>query len=523
MIKNIFLPEKINAYYLFTQRIAAFEVGPTSVQVTVIRAHRKKRSIQQFLEESYDPKEEHGLHEAVKKILKKIKPYDIVYVALPSTNAIFKELTVPFTNLEKIKLVLPFEVESLLPFPMSESVVDGIINSKDQKNNSSNVFVVAMKRSTLDSYIQPFIEAGIRPQRVTLGSLELYGMIQNIETYRSKKGVSALIDMNSNTTRIIIMVNGQIKTIRILPEGIDPELMRLDLGVGQDSLSNDTQNFFDKIQFTIQATLKNEKVTEKLQSVLLSGMGAHITGITKFVSDLLGCPSQILQAHKIIHDGTISIENGSSIPHGSTISLATALSCPIMESFNLGRHYNEEQENKLFTKQFIVAATLLILLVLGLGIYNFMSIRTLNNEIESSKEQVTKRLIREFNLTLKGKQKDSLSVVINNTQQKLTLEESIWFALSTSKRFSFLHYLQELSTRVDRQDLGLELKRLMIKSDERSGEDIVTLEGAVRDYDALRTLEENLQDTKLFMTVPKLQETKFNISLVIDKNGEEQS
>ena len=85
-----------------------------------------------------------------------------------------------------------------------------------------------------------------------------------------------------------------------------------------------------------------------------------------------------------------------------------------------------------------------------------------------------------------------------------------------------MRYLQELNTRINRNALGLEMKRIAIKSDERSGgKDTLIFEGSVRDYDALRTLEEDLQDTQLFTNVPKQQEPKFNISLVINKNIKE--
>ena len=49
MIKDIFLPEKIHAYYLFTQRIVAIEVTSDTLLTTVVRAHRRKKSIQKYL------------------------------------------------------------------------------------------------------------------------------------------------------------------------------------------------------------------------------------------------------------------------------------------------------------------------------------------------------------------------------------------------------------------------------------------------------------------------------------------
>ena len=60
-----------------------------------------------------------------------------------------------------------------------------------------------------------------------------------------------------------------------------------------------------------------------------------------------------------------------------------------------------------------------------------------------------------------------------------------------------------------------------MRTGDSGGDDTLTIEGSVKDYDALRALEEALIDSKLFRVVPKLQETKFVISLVIDKKGGE--
>lgn len=520
MIKNIFLPTSLQGYYLFSQRIVGFEVNRRTVFATVIRAHRNKKFIQKFAEESYDHNLENSLEEAIKRILGKIGQYDQAYIALSGGSAIFKELQLPFASLEKIKLVLPMEIEPLLPFPLHQASVDAIVNVANKDTHESDLFVIAMKNLAIQNTINPFLQAGVRPSKVSLGILELYGFSQTIEEYRVTKGLGVLIDLDSAETRILLFTDKQIKTIRILPYGIDEDLMRLDLGVGKENLSKETQKFFSDIQFTIQATIKNENIQERLELLLLCGSGSQITDIAEFVSKLFEAECKQVQPRKIVHNGTVLIEPGTSIPQQFTTSLATALSSNITEHFNLGSAYKSEQELTLLKKQLSVVAILAFSILASFAVYSYLTTRSLRNELALSKDQVLQRLTREFNLAQpRGKRGKSLTQVINETRQKLTHEESIWFALSTVNRFSFLHYLQELGTHINRDKLGLIMKRLSIKSDERSGQDTVILEGSVRDYDALRKFEEDLQDSQLFRSVPKLQETKFNISLSIDKNG----
>ena len=217
---NIFFPEKINGYYLFSQRIIAFEVGPTVVYASVIRAHRKKRFIQKFIEKPYNAEEEGSLTNAIKKIIQTVGPCDTICITLPSQAAVFKELNVPFTSLKKIKLVLPFEIEPQLPFALDDAVIDATINTINKETNRSNVFATAIKNSILNSYIAPFLQAGVQPTRICIDNIELYGLTQTIKEYKApNKGVTVLIDLNQHFTHIVLVVDGAIKTIRVIPTG----------------------------------------------------------------------------------------------------------------------------------------------------------------------------------------------------------------------------------------------------------------------------------------------------------------
>lgn len=521
MIKDIFLPKKIDTFYLFTQRIVAFEVGNHAVFATVIRAHRNKRTIQKFLEESYDPHEADSLHNTLVSLVKKIGSYDVAYVALSSSLAIFKTMELPFTSLEKIKLVMPFEVEPLLPFSLQDAALDAVINNTNSTTKTSDVLVVAMKRSALEAALQPFIQAGIRPQKVTIGALELYGFMQeNNALAHAQNGVSCIIDIDQDKTSILLLVNGKLRTIRVLQTGIADELLRLDLETAHEELHKNAQQFFASIQFTIQALLKNEKINEPLGSVLLSGSGGHVPGMTTFIGNLLECPCTLFHPHKVIHNGMITLENGT-IPPAFTTTLATALSSSFTDDFNLDKAYESAYELHQFKIQTTAALSLFLFMVFSFLLYSFLTARSLRKELEQSQTQVVTELNKAFDLGIKGgKGGKSLTSVLNQAEEILTREKSLWFALSETQRSSFLRYLQELTTNINRDELGLNMKRLIFKRDER-GETKVTLEGSVRDYDAVRKLDEQLQATNLFTYVPEQQKTVFNISLTIENNRED--
>ena len=110
----------------------------------------------------------------------------------------------------------------------------------------------------------------------------------------------------------------------------------------------------------------------------------------------------------------------------------------------------------------------------------------------------------------------SLSVALREAEEKVSEEEAIWFAFSQQTRVSFLKYLEKLSVAIDRKALGLKITKFIITQQEPSS---LTLEGEVKDFEALKVLERELKNTNLFLTIPSLQTTKFNVQMPLKKNN----
>jgi len=519
MIREIFLPNKINSYYIFAKRIIAFEITKNHIFATVLIAYRGSRQILEFFDEPWKLIDQEFSQASIKKIIESVKKYDEIRIALPSEFVIFKQVTIPFKNHKKVKLVLPFEVEPLLPFSLRAASIDAIIEEdKDQKEaESSSALVAAIKDDVMDKYINPFLLSGITPTKVTIGILELYGLYNIINDQAEKKEMVAIIDMSVDSTHVILIINGNIKSVRRLAAGVTPEFLKADLTVSESKMGAAHKKFFKDIKFSIEALIKNENLQESLSRVVVSGIGSEVSGLINFMKNLLGSPTTIFHPHKITHKRSISTKKSSQIPNKFTISLATAISSESTDRFNIGKKYSEDNEIKLFKYQVITMSVIFVSMIVSFLAYTIIARRRFKNEIKKSKKEIVNELKKEFNLRSR-KKSQSLSAVLNDAKQKLSNEENIWFALSSKNKYSFMHYLQELFTRIDREELGLDLKRFSISRDDSKGSDIINMEGSVKDYDELRKLENYLEDSKLFEIVPRLEETKFNISLVVREN-----
>lgn len=518
MIRDLFLPTKIGNIYLFPQRIVAFELGSDAIRATKIHAHRSLATLSAYIEEPYNPTKPESIIHALMVIKEKLGKWDVTHICLPSNRAIYKRISLPFTNHTKIRLVLPFELESVLPFPVEESVFDALVTPIAQEPGSADIFVVTIKKDILDSYIKPFLDLGIVPQRVTLGAIELYGLVKLLDNRTEQQGCSVLVDIDTTATNVILLADGHLVSMRTINLGIETAFLQRAIA----SLTPDERKNIDQLvgelRFTIQALTKSEHLKNPPKNLMICGATVQMDDLADLIQKEIGIEVTRLFPHDIVRVPWINMDHQGAMPSKFTKSFATALPRLITEQFDLGIIYHEAEDLKFFKRKFFVTTSLVILLF-GLAIVSSMlSTRKLRKELQTSRLELEKRLITEFKLTKKPGV-TGIKGIIDESQKRLSVNEGVWSALTTD-RYSFLAYLQAISTHINRNEIGLELKKLTIKRDPLTGEDKISLEGDVKDYNGLRLLETSLLETKLFKSVPRQQETKFTLSLTVNKEGD---
>jgi Tfp pilus assembly PilM family ATPase len=521
MIREIFLPEKVGSYYVFPQKIVACEITRSHVRMTSVKAQGNTKVIEKILERpilndltlSYQDRVANLLNDMIQAF----GSYDMFYLVLPGNLVITKELTVPFSNPDKIKLILPFEIEPLLPFPLADATIDCIITQTTP--DASTVLAVAIKNDILTEQLSILEKAHIHPQRVSVDLIELYALYKALN--KESKQNAVLLYIGLHTTRLGIVTAGQLKTIRVLPQGT----LRLAKLLGQDhdamihtgfddhlpDIVGQAEPFFSDVLFTLQSVASKLPEDQSFNKILLFGTSVDIKGFSKLISEITHLPCETIQANAILQNSLATMGENHGIPNSSIIPTSTALSLTTSEDFNLYKAPEQIAEEKVFTRQFIAACILALGMIGSLLAYGFYSSRKLKQEIADSEKESIGILKKEFPMLSSRYGTTGLDAVKNAARGEVAREKSIWFALSTQNRASFLHYLQELFTRLDAVGLGLNLSRLTLT------EDTLTLEGSVKDYEALKQLEEDLRQSKLFNNVPRLQELKFSAKITLDK------
>jgi Tfp pilus assembly PilM family ATPase len=527
MMKNIFIPESVGAYYLFKQRIVGFFIDDAIIYATLIVVHGRTRTVELSVQESLESNDSLSYRDRVINALKRLQTvlghYDSAHVAISGSLAVFKELVFPFTSHRKIELVLPFEVEPLLPFPLADAVLDFIITAEDREK--STIMVAAFQKSVIEDHRNLFIAAGIVPRKIVVDIFQLYALYKNFVDHKQMSDAVLLLDIGESSMRLGLSVHGQLRSVRIIQRGISGVTNFLNahekdgIDAAQKEIKELVAASLSEVSFTVQAFLNRFEIRSETTRICISGIGAEIKVIIDLITETLGISTEKLQIRDVKKDDiTLSVSGNQALAERFVISAAAALPLQDTILFNLLPAGTDLDDERLITRQLLVAAVLLGAILGAFAVYSFFTIRALKKEARDREQETVTSLLRAFpgiRRASKTGTRVSLATLNNEARREVTKEKAIWFALSSRNRSSLLTYLLELSTRIDRQGVGLVLEQLTIK-----GENLI-LKGTVGDFNALRLFEDDLRKSKLFRNVPKLEETKFNVTVMLDTTDKE--
>ena len=180
MIQDILLPEKIGSYYLFGQRVVGIEITKTHVYATLVYAAGSQltvdRSFETVIEQHNGETAPARTATALKKILKLIGKYDEIRFAISSAHIIFKTMQLPFDDRDKIKKVIDFEAEPLLPFTVADAIIDFIVTKVNPEQHTSEVLVAAAQKPYIAQQLEAFNLIERLPDVLSIDLFELYGL-----------------------------------------------------------------------------------------------------------------------------------------------------------------------------------------------------------------------------------------------------------------------------------------------------------------------------------------------------------
>ena len=198
-----------------------------------------------------------------------------VVVALPADGILYRKLSVPFKEDNKIKQILPFELEPLLPVDIDTLKIDF---HKNQSSDQTDILAVAIDQSVLQRFMDALASANIRPQLVVPGGFPLTRYLSELDALSSQQLL--ILDMEEDKTSLFAVNSGRIELVRRLASGVHTE--------------QEAEALALRIRQTLTAMSDHQNDYLVPAKVLITGSGLKIPDVFQRISLALELPAENL-------------------------------------------------------------------------------------------------------------------------------------------------------------------------------------------------------------------------------------
>lgn len=259
------------------------DIGTTAVKVAAIRtAYRKVQLVGMA---SVEVVQVGGVAEAVTMAVRAVMGDergvgDAIATSIEGSRGIVKVVGLPASAAKQIGEVLPFELESSLPFDLAEAVYDHRLlpGLRERKGEELAVLVGVAKTADVASRIELVKGAlGVEPERVGLGAFPIANLVPTVPALA--EGVVAVVDLGTVSSDIVILSGGE-------------PLFGRTVGLGTKGLPGTAPKLARELRTTIAA--HRAQGGEPPTRVFLCGGGAYVSGAEAFLSSALELPVEKL-------------------------------------------------------------------------------------------------------------------------------------------------------------------------------------------------------------------------------------
>lgn len=529
MIQDIFVPSKIGSYYIFHKRILGFEITTSSVQASLLYFSKKSVVVENSMTIALQDQNPTSIINAIKKIATTIGKYDEVVTSLTSSAVIFKELVLPFIGREKIAMIVNYEVEPLLPFSLDEAVIDFLITDENKEKSQTTILVAAARLSDLENYTAFFEKAGVSLDNVTLDMFALYDFYRHTMYVPHAHASLLLVDFGIDAIRILYIYKGILQSVRLVPYGIKVMISKLHEMAEHSSVEKFLQqhvqtneesidhemieqlilDFSKQISLSISFFQKQVKSFVAPAKIICLGAGTQLAGFVDQATSACQIPVEILDLKRVAHRNNIIINRKIKLDAFHSTSIIMPLSTAHYGDINFLSFAQKHLHNRLLNRQLMITFLLSLATLLAIYFYGNYELKVWDVAYEKYKKEMVIAVKETMDVDIKNVKR--IQEIVLAAETKLQQAKKLCFSFSQSNN-AYLNHLQELSAKIDRDNLGLDLKKISLQDKE------VILQGKVKDFDALETFEKELMELPSFVLKNIPAELAFTVTLIIKED-----
>ncbi len=264
-------------------RILGLDITGDALRGAVVRLAFRRVEVERYAEvplrQDGDPDANAtALAEAMQKLVADLdRTADGAVVALSGEEASLRRIELPAAAAKRLKQVLPFELEALLPFDLEESIVD--YQPIARTETSLSLLATAVPKARVGLRLAELAAAGIDSLEMAVGAASLDGLV-HVVPILATGGPHVLVHIDANTTELLVLDAGHAVLARTLSGGVE------DVEAGR---TEEIESGLRRTLATFRAQGGAEPVTAHL-----SGIGAESAACASLVERVLEKPIPVL-------------------------------------------------------------------------------------------------------------------------------------------------------------------------------------------------------------------------------------
>lgn len=473
MMRELFFPRTFQGKLLFSERTVGISLEDNTVRAVHLHASRHKKKVAFIETYQVNEGEEKTFYQRLSTALKKAQEdfpkNPQVRATFPSSKVVIKELTVPFLDVEKIRMVIEYEIESSIPFSLENAVVDFIIIDQSEVKQSSTILVAAAQLDDVKKYVDAFDRAGITLNALTIDTFALSDLLSNIPPYDELSDVAALVDIGTESTRIALIKEHTMIATRTIQKGSGFVAEKTTAKARKKLVTE----LLDEISFTLNSFEVKNKKKVSLKKVFYRGSGELFEEFSAFCSGTLKLVCERAEFEGVLAADGISSK--VSLPHEEWNAYATtlgaALPSPRFIDFTLRKKAAAPPVGPLVRRYLFTAVGLFTLLFGSLGIQGYLDTRYLSQQIEAKEKKAVQTLRGILPKDNRARKRSSLNALLKATESHIQEQEEIW-APFARERLLPNEIILELCMLFNRKKYNLTIEEVVISAEENEAHPI---------------------------------------------------
>ncbi len=417
---------------------------------------------------------------------------DTCLVSIPDDQVAFRNLHLPFKDAKKVRQVLPFEIESMLPVPIEDLLIDFIIVDDPA---GGGIFAASVKKTFISEYLGALHANGIDPDILDVRGAALASWVLG---QGGTPDHLLVLEIGWKRHALVLCLGRRIVLIRsFVSVPVVPPLSEVqgdaadEENLSHEGMEGKFQSLCAVVHQTVHAYLAGVETEARPEQIFFTGEGAQGPLAADLLSRFLDMPAFAID---VSQDRNVSIEPDMA-GEWSPALMSSALALTLRNGgkqggFNFRRdEFSRERHYLGFRKALPKLIVFGVLILSFLAADMIIDTYALKNAYGTLDQQITAVFRETMPRTTR---------IVDPVQQlRISVEEMKRSAASnpgTGPQSTVLDLLREISRRIP-GSIRVEVRRMVVDPD------TVRISGTTDAFNEVDQIKNNLAGADLFGAV----------------------